>query len=546
MWRWVLVLSAAATAASPRTCAADWTEGFEGPGAVTSFVYDLEYYDGTLFAGGRFYSTEDDTTLYCLGRWDGQRWQPVGGGVDYPEECGNRCTPYVQALGIFEDKLILGGNFRRAPALTPQYITANFIASWDGAHWATFGSGLNGPALTVLTFGDDLYVGGLFRTAGGVSAANIARWDGVQWHALGSGTDGTVTELCVYQGELYVGGLFTQAGGIACPGLAIWTGTTWRSVAPPVTLRGVYPLQVFQGKLIAHGEFGNAYSPDRYYFASWDGAAWSRLPSPPGNAAAWADLAVFQGRLWAVGANTSVFDGASWTAVEPGFNAYARCLLVRSSSLFVGGYFTQVGEQPARFVARWDDATPVVIADLHARSDIATGAVRIEWELDRSASSSGIFVRVERSWQADGAFAAISPLLGAEQTGFTDPERGYRSAWYRLEIVPAAGNATYTYAVPVESARAAPFLAVAPQASGMIHVRYFAGSPDVSYRLDVYDVAGRFVRSLASGRSVPEAQSKMWSPSLANGTPIARGVYFVTLRAGASHLSRPVLVTRRP
>lgn len=35
--------------------------------------------------------------------------------------------------------------------------------------------------------GGNIYVGGTFTTAGGVSANRIAKWDGSAWSALGSG-----------------------------------------------------------------------------------------------------------------------------------------------------------------------------------------------------------------------------------------------------------------------------------------------------------------------------------------------------------------------
>ena len=56
-------------------------------------------------------------------------------------------------------------------------------------------------------------MGGLFETAGGVSANYIAKWNGSSWSALGSGVDGTVYALAVSVSDLYAGGRFTTAGG---------------------------------------------------------------------------------------------------------------------------------------------------------------------------------------------------------------------------------------------------------------------------------------------------------------------------------------------
>ena len=85
--------------------------------------------------------------------------------------------------------------------------------------------------------GPALYAGGVFTSAGGVSANRIARWDGSGWSALGSGIDAgpfgtTVYALASFNDgadahpDLYVGGDFSSAGGIPSLGIAQWFGGT--------------------------------------------------------------------------------------------------------------------------------------------------------------------------------------------------------------------------------------------------------------------------------------------------------------------------------
>jgi hypothetical protein len=73
--------------------------------------------------------------------------------------------------------------------------------------------------------GSDLYAGGDFATAGGVSATNIAKWDESRWSALGSGIGGAyhpyVTALALMGSNLYAGGNFTIAGGKVSPSIAL-------------------------------------------------------------------------------------------------------------------------------------------------------------------------------------------------------------------------------------------------------------------------------------------------------------------------------------
>jgi hypothetical protein len=59
----------------------------------------------------------------------------------------------------------------------------------------------------------NLYVGGSFTTAGGVSANYVAQWNGSSWSALGSGMSDEVLALAVSGSTLYAGGDFTTAGG---------------------------------------------------------------------------------------------------------------------------------------------------------------------------------------------------------------------------------------------------------------------------------------------------------------------------------------------
>ena len=106
---------------------------------------------------------------------------------------------------------------------------ANDIAKWSSGAWSALGSGI-GPGTTIgglAVNGTELYAGGAFTTAGGVTANYIAKWDGSAWSALGSGMGGGSTGFStVYAlaadgaGHLFVGGAFTLAGTNVCPYIA--------------------------------------------------------------------------------------------------------------------------------------------------------------------------------------------------------------------------------------------------------------------------------------------------------------------------------------
>jgi hypothetical protein len=96
------------------------------------------------------------------------------------------------------------------------------IAKWDGVNWSAVGTGMDTSVFALGVYNGELYAGGLFTQAGGVTAKHIAKWDGTNWSAVGTGTDTTVRAFCVYNGDLYVGGDFITAGGVTVNHIAKW------------------------------------------------------------------------------------------------------------------------------------------------------------------------------------------------------------------------------------------------------------------------------------------------------------------------------------
>ncbi len=117
--------------------------------------------------------------------------------------------------------LYAGGDFTNAGG-----VSANDIARWNGSAWTNLGSGMsdNVAAVACDSFGN-VYAGGTFTNAGGVTANNIAKWNGCTWTNLGLGLDNWVDSLaCDSFGNVYAGGFFTAAGGSAASHVAEWNG----------------------------------------------------------------------------------------------------------------------------------------------------------------------------------------------------------------------------------------------------------------------------------------------------------------------------------
>lgn len=122
--------------------------------------------------------------------------------------------------------------------LTPmQSVQAAVTAGWSPLTGAS-GTGTSGVVNALgLDSNNNLYVGGNFVTAGGVTVNSIALWDGTDWSgftgpsATGLASGGNVNGLALDSaGQLFITGNFTTVGGL--PGAfrgggAKWNGAAW-------------------------------------------------------------------------------------------------------------------------------------------------------------------------------------------------------------------------------------------------------------------------------------------------------------------------------
>src|SRR5258708_16020263 len=112
----------------------------------------------------------------------------------------------------------------------PFTFTVNHIAMWDGFNWYSLGSGVNANSgiNAIAVSGNNVYIGGTFTNASGVTANRIAVWNGANWASLGSGSanglNGTVLAIALNGSDVYVGGPFTNPGTSVVPCLSQWHG----------------------------------------------------------------------------------------------------------------------------------------------------------------------------------------------------------------------------------------------------------------------------------------------------------------------------------
>jgi hypothetical protein len=164
-------------------------------------------------------------------------------------------------------------------------------------------------------YNNELYVGGDFSSAGGKATYNIARWNGTQWDSVSSGLVDVAGAMTVdtIQNILYVGGGIYKAGNINVWGIAKWNGNVWANVGTRGITNGARTMTMYHNELYVGGQSSTG-SVNDTIIGKWNGNYWT----------------------WIKGPNNTV-------------NSFK----VYNDTLYVGGYFTQVGSAAINYIARW-------------------------------------------------------------------------------------------------------------------------------------------------------------------------------------------------
>jgi hypothetical protein len=202
---------------------------------VSGSVLTIREQGGLVYVGGAF-TNAGGNTANRIAVWDGANWSPLGTGS------ANGLNGTVNAILVDGSDIYVGGSFTTAGGAT-----ARAVARWNGSSWSALGEGMfhtstaNVSGLAKL--GGHLYACGVFTNAGGnVITRNIARWDGTKWESLGSGigneaTPGAsrATALAVRGNDLFVGGIFETAGVSDAEYIARWNDQI--DFTPPSVMR---------------------------------------------------------------------------------------------------------------------------------------------------------------------------------------------------------------------------------------------------------------------------------------------------------------------
>ncbi|MBO9327013.1 MAG: hypothetical protein J7463_17125, partial [Roseiflexus sp.] len=341
-----------------------------GTNAITGTINAIVVSGNDVYVGGIFTNAGGVSGANNLARWDGSRWHAVGGT--------NAITGTVNTIAVSSSDVYIGGFFTKAGGVSG----ANNLARWDGSQWHAVGGGTNGIVASIAISGTNVYIGGAFFNVGGVSGTDsLARWDGSRWHPVGGATssginNGFVASIAISGPNVYVGGQFTNAGGVTgANNLARWDGSRWLTVGSPGAINGpVYAIAVSGSNVYAGGGFTNAGGSGASYLARWDGNQWRAVGSVQAmnNWVLAISIDVIDGadHVYVGGEFTNAngvdhadyvarWDGEQWLSLRApsvsAINGPVSAIAVSGSDVYIGGNFTNVGGvDGADYLARWD------------------------------------------------------------------------------------------------------------------------------------------------------------------------------------------------
>jgi len=528
-----------------------WWDGFgtRDQAGLNGDVLAMTVFQGKLVVGG-YPTRAGGVPARRIAMWDGISWSALGGGIDDYDCPEIECLGRVQAMTVWDSSLVVGGNFPSVGGGLP----ANHIARWDGERWHPLGTGVDAPVWALTIYKGDLIAAGEFTRAGGRVVNYVAAWDGDQWHPIGEGFNWIVSlgGLIVHGDDLIASGGFTRSGQIEVKYLARWDGTSWGPLGSGVSNSAA--LCLLEGNLVV-GDVSRAGGMEIWGMAMWDGSSWSAFGTPLYSNVI--DAVAYNGKLIVAGQFTNSFGngisrwtGTVWESLGSGLDDVVSVLVVHERSLYSGGRFLMAGGKPSHYVARWDDViTPVLVQDLMG-SPYQNG-FRLTWRLTFEAADGLIGVHVQRAEDSRGPFTNRTPAPLEPWTAMVfedhdvDPGRPY---WYRLVLLHQSGIETVIG--PIQALSSHPFpgqqldVTFTPGSHEPIQIRYSIAQQSTSVRLGIYDVLGRGLLSLDLGLREPGTHLATWDARDRFGHGVPSGVYVARLLAGAAPLAKKFVLVR--
>jgi uncharacterized repeat protein (TIGR01451 family) len=284
----------------------EWNPGVSGDGPVMAMAMTA----GTIYVGGNFFGV-GGKSRYDLAAID----LATGAVKDWKADLNGM----VEALVIRENALYVGGFFAYTQGEDLHNLMAVDLSTGLPTPWRPKISPIAALALN----GNTLYAGGRFWSAHGQVRQNLAAFD-LRTGELSNWTTGTawdVYTLAVSDDALFVGGNFNSAGGYPRMGLAAIDATTGRALdwQPRVSTNTDVNALAIAGRTLYVG--GNFFT----------------VNGQPRNT------------LAAIDAVTG--DVTDWNPGISGEASRVNAIAVAGSTVYAGGWFPQVGDQPRNSLA---------------------------------------------------------------------------------------------------------------------------------------------------------------------------------------------------
>ncbi|MCA6435429.1 MAG: T9SS type A sorting domain-containing protein [Bacteroidetes bacterium] len=192
------------------------------------------------------------------------------------------------------------------------------------------------------------------------------------WCQFNQAPDSLVYGLSIFNGSMVATGQFKNAGSTPAKNIALYNGVNWNNLG--AGLRGginasAYETFEHNNQLYVVGNFDSCGTTACNDIAKWDGSSWSAvgLVSPVSTCTLYAGI-VFNTELVVGGIfttfggvpaiNVAKFNGSSWQALGSGLNgSYVSDLIVFQNKLYAVGSFSLNGNPTTFNIAVWDGTT---------------------------------------------------------------------------------------------------------------------------------------------------------------------------------------------